>query len=105
MSHVGISIDLSHPNMGFLKRKIQTKKAEMKEQEKIRNERATRASAATASMASPKESPQSNKAKSQSPAHVSFLDIFRFISKVKDVFDHELRREVLKVTFFSFRTK
>ena len=67
MSHVGIFIDLSHPNMAFLKRKIQAKKAEMKEQErirqeqeKIRNERATRA-AASVKTATPKESPtQSN---------------------------------------------
>ena len=38
MSHVGVTIDLSHANMGFLKRKIQAKKAEMKEQERIRAE-------------------------------------------------------------------
>ena len=38
MSHVGITIDLSHANMGFLKRKIQAKKAEMKEQERVRAE-------------------------------------------------------------------
>ena len=38
MSHVGVTIDLSHANMGFLKRKIQAKKAEMKEQERIRTE-------------------------------------------------------------------
>ena len=66
MSHVGIFIDLSHPNMAFLKRKIQAKKAEMKEQEKIRqeqekirNERATRAAASVKTTA-PKESTQSN---------------------------------------------
>ena len=38
MSHVGVTIDLSHANMGFLKRKIHAKKAEMKEQERIRAE-------------------------------------------------------------------
>ena len=29
MSHVGVTIDLSHANMGFLKRKIQAKKADI----------------------------------------------------------------------------
>ena len=73
--------------MAFLKRKIQAKKAEMKEQEKIRNEqekirneRATRAAAAASvKTAAPKESPtqSNNKAKSQTPAQVRILGIIQ----------------------------
>ena len=80
MSHVGIFIDLSHPNMAFLKRKIQAKKAEMKEQErirqeqeKIRNERATRAAAASVKTATPKESTT----QSNSKANVRILEFYR----------------------------